>query len=94
MFFKAVATRSQLCKFAYIGQAVLIPNLNAQKQLMPVSSMWPIGSLVGRCSTLSHLNKDTIRLRYRDDEGSYIILSIYDGSIDDMCKFQERISKG
>ena len=46
MFFNAVATRPKLCKFAYIGQAVLIHNLNSQNQLIPVSSMWPIGSLV------------------------------------------------
>ena len=46
-FFKAVPTRSQLCKFAYIGQAVLlIPSLNVQNQLMPVSSMWPMWPLV------------------------------------------------
>ena len=46
MFFKAVATRSQLCKFAYIWQTVIISDLNAEKELMPVSSMWPIGPLV------------------------------------------------
>ena len=46
-----------------------------------------ITEVIGRCSTLSHLDKDTIRLRYRDDEGSYINLSIYDAmSIDDMWK--------
>ena len=46
-----------------------------------------VTEVIGRCSTLSHLNKNTIRLRYRDDEGSYINLSIYDAmSIDDMWK--------
>ena len=46
-----------------------------------------ITEVVGRCSTLSHLDKGTIRLRYRDDEGSYINLSIYDAMpIDDMWK--------
>ena len=33
----------QICLY---WAAVLIPNLNAQKQLMPVSNMWPIGPLV------------------------------------------------
>ena len=40
--------------------------------------------VIGRCFTLSHLDKDTICLRYRDDD---INLSIYNVmSIDDMWK--------
>ena len=46
-----------------------------------------ITEVTGRCSTLSHLKKDTIHLRYRNNEGSYINLSIYDMMlIDDMWK--------
>ena len=46
MFFKSLATRSYLCKFAFIGKLYLFHILIVLKHLMPVSSMWPIGPLV------------------------------------------------
>ena len=46
MFFKSLAPRSYLCKFAFIGKLYLFHILIVLKHLMLVSSMWPIGPLV------------------------------------------------
>ena len=44
---------------------------------------------------MAHFNKDTIHLRYRNSEGSYINLSIYDAmSIDDMWKSAVQVPGG
>ena len=42
MLLKTLATSSQLCNLLFYWTAALIPIIIPLKQLMPVSSMWPI----------------------------------------------------